>query len=278
VVGTAPGADRTFTIFRGACAVVAVVAGLAGTVMLIAPEDTDRYFSWPIGPPPLAALVGGFYLASAVTFAILGLRGEWLASRGVCFGILAFTLPTLAATLRHRDLFDWGRWQAVAWVALFLGSPLAFSSFLYLLRGRAPRPGDPGPNWIRVVLGVLAASSTALALGLLLAPGRLEDASPFALPGLSGRFLGSWCAFLAVLAGFALWRNRNEETTVPLMALVLWPAAGIVAALRSFDDLQPSSRRLAYLVLLAVLTALAAAPLLARSRTTANASRRPVPR
>jgi hypothetical protein len=105
-------------VFRIACFVVAGVAGLAGTVMLIAPEDTDAYFSWPIGPPPLAALVGAFYLASAVTFAVIGTRADWPAARGICFGILAFTLPTLAPTVRHRELFDWDRWQALAWVEI----------------------------------------------------------------------------------------------------------------------------------------------------------------
>lgn len=257
---------RVFGIFLGACWVVAAVAGLAGTVMLLAPEDTGSYFSWPIGPPPLAALVGAFYIASALTFASLGLRRDWPASRGVCFGILAFTLPTVVATLRHRDLFDWGRWQAVAWVALFVGSPLAFSSFLYLLRRGHTDEGDALPGWTRAILGLLGGIYALLALGLLLAPGRLQEVTPFALPGLSGRFIGSWCAFLAVLAIFAMWRARRCEATIPLLALVIWPIAAVVAGLRSFDDLQPSTRRLPYLVVVVVLGALAAAALAGRSR------------
>lgn len=263
------GPDRALSVFRGACAVVAVVAGLAGTVMVVAPQDTDRYFSWPIGPPPLAALVGAFYLASALTFAVLGLRGDWRASRGICFGILAFTLPTLGATLRHRDLFDWTRWQALAWVALFVSAPLAFSSFLFLLRGRAACSDndDPLSRLTRVALGVLTGCYAVIAVGLLLAPGRMEEVSPFALPGLSGRFLGSWCAFLAVIATFALARDRLQEATMPLMALVLWPAAAFLAALRSFDDLQPSARRLTYLVVLVALSALAGAAMSTGRRT-----------
>ncbi len=261
------GGARVLGIFRVACIVVAVVAGVAGTVMLVAPEDTDRYFSWPIGPAPLAALVGGFYLASATTFALLARRGDWPASRGICFGILAFTLPTLAATVRHRDLFDWGRWQALAWVALFVGAPLAFSSFLYLQRGQPSAGGNPLPGWTRAVLALLGAVYALLAVGLLFAPGDLEaDLSPFRLPGLSGRFIGAWCAFLAVNALFAAWRNRSHEAAFPMLALVLWPAAGIVAAIRSFDDLQPSGRRLAYLLLLAVLAVLGLAALTAGRR------------
>jgi hypothetical protein len=243
-------------VFRVACFVVAVVAGLAGTVMLVAPRDTDAYFSWPIGPPPLAALVGAFYLASAVTFSVIGTRADWLAARGICFGILAFTLPTLAATARHHDLFDWGRWQALAWVALFAGSPLAFSSFLYLLRGRAPRGRGNLPSSIQTIFGILALAYGALGLGLLLAPGRLEERSPFALPGLSGRFLGSWCLFLCVVAGFALVRSRAHEAWVPVFALVAWPVAAGIAAVRSFDELN-ADRRAPYVVLVVALAALA---------------------
>lgn len=258
MVEAGAGPSRVLGVFRSACIVVAVVAGIAGTVMLVAPKDTDRYFSWPIGPPPLAALVGGFYLASAVTFALLAVRRDWPASRGICFGILAFTLPTLAATVRHRDLFDWGRWQALAWVALFVGSPLAFTSFLYLQRGQRSAGGNPLPSWTRAVLAVVGAAYAALAVGLLFAPGRLQaDASPFRLPGLSGRFIGAWCAFLAVVAVFAAGRNRSHEAAFPMLALVLWPVAGIVAAVRSFDDLQPSGRRTGYLLLLAALAVLA---------------------
>lgn len=253
---------RVLGVFRAACIVVAVVAVVAGVVMLVAPEDTDRYFSWPIGPPPLAALVGGFYLASAATFGLLAVRRDWPASRGICFGILVFTLSTLAATVRHRDLFDWGRWQALAWVALFVGSPLTFSSFLYLQRGGRAGGGEPLPGWTRAVLASLGAVYSLLALGLLFAPGRIQaEASPFRLPGLSGRFIGAWCAFLAVLALFSAVRNRSHEAAFPMLALVLWPVGGIVAGLRSFDDLQPSGRRMAYLALLgavAVLAALAA--------------------
>lgn len=243
-----PAPARVLKTFRTACVVVAVVAGLVGAVMVVAPGSTDRYFSWPIGPPPLAGLVGAFYLASALIFTMVSRRGDWTACRVVCFGILAFTLPTVVATMKHRELFDWSRWQAVVWVALFVGSPVAFSSILYVLRGRAPSASSPLPLSTRTILGILGPIYALLAAGLLLVPGRLEGASPYALPGLSGRFLGSWSAFLAVVALFLLVRNDHDESRVGLAALFLWPLAAVAATVRSFNDLQPASHRLSYLV------------------------------
>jgi len=258
-------------IFRAACFVVAVVAGTAGVVMLMAPTDTNDYFSWPIGPPPLAATVGGFYLASAVTFAVLGWRNTWVEARAICVGILAFTLPTLVATVNHRDLFDWDRAQAIAWVVLFTGSPITFASFLYLRRGEVTAQGDRIRLAARAALGLLGAVYAALAIALLADPTSLEDRSPFLLPGLSGRFVGSWCAFLAVIALFSLVRNRWNEAVIAIGALVLWPVGALAAALRSFDDLAPSGRRAAYLVVVVVLGAIAAAALVAgRDRVSAS--------
>ena len=171
-------------VFRVACSVVTIAAGVAGSVMLVAPWDTGSYFSWPIGPPPLAATVGAFYLASAGLFTVLGLRSDWSAAQGVCVAVLAFTVPTVVATAHHDDLFDWERWQALAWGAVFVATPIIFSALLFIQR------------------------------------------------------------------------NRAREATVPLVALMLWPAAALVGALRSFDDLQPSTRRLAYLFVLAGLATL----------------------
>ena len=50
---------RGLVLARMLCALVALAAGFVGVLMLIAPASTGRYFSWALGPPPLAALVGG---------------------------------------------------------------------------------------------------------------------------------------------------------------------------------------------------------------------------
>ena len=50
------------------CALVALAAGIVGVAMLVAPGSTGRYFSWALGPPPLAALVGAFSVASTLVF------------------------------------------------------------------------------------------------------------------------------------------------------------------------------------------------------------------
>jgi hypothetical protein len=249
-------------VLRTLFLIVAVVAGIAGIAMVVAPGSTDRFFSWPIGPEPVAATVGAFYIASAIVFGLAAIRDDWRGSRGLCIGVLALTLPTLGATVKHHDVFDFGRWQAVAWVVLFVASPIAYGTILFLQRGRVTGTGDRLRRRLLPVLWVLAAGYTALAVVLLFPQDAASWRAPFALVALSGRFLGCWAAFLAVLAGFAALRDRWNEARLPLLALTLWPAAALGVALARFDDLD-SDRRSAYLVVVAIVLVVSAAMLIA---------------
>jgi hypothetical protein len=250
------------SVLRALFLIVAVVAGIAGVIMLVAPSSTDRYFSWPIGPPAVAATVGAFYVASAIVFGLAAIRDDWPGSRGLCLGVLALTIPTLVATVKHHDVFDFGRWQAVAWLTLFIASPLAYGTILFLQRGRVTATGDSLRPWVRVVLWVLAVGYGALAVLLLFAQDSSARRTPFALVALSGRFLGCWALFLATLAAFAAVRNRWNEARIPLLALAAWPAAALLAALTRYGDLV-SGRRVSYVVAVVVLLVVSAAMLVA---------------
>jgi hypothetical protein len=249
--------SRAMTALRTLSLVVGVVAGLVGVVMLVSPGSTGDYFSWPIGPEPLARLVGGFYLASTVVFGQAAFRDDWTGARGLCVGVLALTLPTLVATVKHHAVFDFGRWQAVAWVGLFVSSPIAFGTLLWVNRGEQVDRGPRLPSSARVALAVLSTAYAALAAILWFSLEWASSHSPFAVGSMGGRFLSCWAAFLATLAAFAAWRGRWREARTPVLALIAWPLGGVLAAMLAVDDLQPAGRRLAYLGVLVVLAAVA---------------------
>ena len=58
--------------------------------------------------------------------------------RGLAAAVLAFTVPTVVATYLHRDIFDFSRLMAMAWVVLFVASPITFA--LLLWSGRYAQP------------------------------------------------------------------------------------------------------------------------------------------
>ena len=107
---------------------------------------------------------------------------------------------------------------------------------------------------------ILAGSSlvyATLAIVLWAWPGAVSNHGPFAAGGLGLRFAGSWAAFLAVLAALAAARPGRHEARVPVIALVLWPLAGLIAGVLHVDDLRAGAPRVAYLAGLFVLAGLA---------------------
>ncbi len=241
------------SVLRSLFLVVTLVAGVAGIVMLALPADTDDYFSWAIGPPPLTATVGAFYVASALLFGLAAAEVEWFRVRPLCFGVLALTLPTIAFTIHHEEVFDFGRWQAVAWVILFVASPLAFGTILVLQRGLAA-PASPALSVpARAIVSGLGIAYAALALAIWIDPDAVGERGPFALVGLSGRYGGCWLALLATLAAYPAIRNRSDEAFLPAVALTLWPIAAFLASFRSWDELETGAPRTIYLVVLVVL-------------------------
>jgi hypothetical protein len=223
-VRTAPAGQR---LLMAAAIIVATAAGIVGAIMLIAPSSTGRSFAWPLGPRGLAALVGGFYVVSAPVFGYAGRRSA-VEVRGLAAAVLAFTVPTLVATYLHREIFDFGRLFAKAWVVLFIASPITFALLLWTGRHAQPPPGDPRLHpAARAVLGALGAVFAGLAVWVWVST---RGPVPFDMAPLGARFLAAWLAFLAVLAAWAAVRPTRSEVRVPLLALAGYGIGGLLAA------------------------------------------------
>jgi hypothetical protein len=221
-----------------AAIIVATAAGIVGAAMLIAPSSTGTYFAWPLGPTGLAALVGGFYVVSAPVFAYAG-RKSPPEVRGLAAAVLAFTLPTLAATYLHRGVFDFGRPAAVAWVVLFIASPVTFAVLLWAGRHVQPPPDDARLSHAsRIALAALAVAFAVLAVWFW---ARTDGPVPFQVAALGARFLAAWLAFLAVLAAWPAVRPTRTEARVPLLALVAYGIGGLLAAAAHPGQLGPGA-------------------------------------
>lgn len=228
---------------------MALAAGVTGVVLLISPADTAGYFSWDLEPAPLAALVGGSYVASLLVFGV-ALRASWVEVRGLVIGTLALTLPILVSTFTHMGVFDFDRWQAWGWVVLFVASPLAFGTVILRMRGEAEGSGGWPAPWATLVAGVLAVIFLAVAVLLWLDPTRVAGTLfPFDLPALGGRVVGCWMSFLAFLAVWIATHTR-EESWIPALGLTAFSAGALAGAIVTLDELQ---RARIYLAVLAVL-------------------------
>ena len=241
VSGPLAGADRRSGIglARALSALVAAAAGLVGVAMLVAPDATGSFFSWDLSSAPLAALVGGCYVASAAVFGWAAFRAPWSALRPLCIAVFGLSVPTLLATSQHLAVFDFGRWQALAWVGLFLGSVAFFGLTLAITRQPIPTGGpavrDPG----RVAVAAVAAVYALAAVALWSRPEIAAELGPVDAGPLGVRFVGSWAAFLALLAGSVVLRPAWAESRLALAALTGWPLVVLAAVLPQLDGMRP---------------------------------------
>src|SRR5205823_3714625 len=139
-------------------------AGVSGVMLLAIPARTASFFSWPLSPPELAAIIGASYLVAAAAYGAAlrsgGPAGQWRAGRVMLCGIVALSVPILVVTLGDLAIFDFGRWQALAWVILFALFPVAALGALGRGRG-APRSGHEPRGPATVLLGGYAAVALA---------------------------------------------------------------------------------------------------------------------
>ena len=240
---------------RGLLGGVAVAAGVVGIAMLLWPGSTGRYFSWQLSPAPVASLVGAFYVASAIVFGWAASFRSWTVQYGLCTSVLGLAAPTLVVTAMHVEVFDFGRWQAVAWVFLFGASVTSFA-MLVLVRGRPDASPDDGPDLpaaARAALAIVAVVYGTVAVVLWTAPGAISEHGPIVAGPMGLRFVGAWAAFLALAARHAGVHASRASSRLPVAALVAFPLAGLVATVGHVDELRagPAAALLAGLAALA---------------------------
>ena len=160
----------------------------------------------------------------------------------------------MAATYLHREVFDFDRLFAMAWVVLFIASPVTFALLLWSGRNAQPPPADPRVHpAARAVLAALAAGFAGLAAWFWVST---SGPVPFEMAPLGARFLAAWLAFFAVLAAWPAVRPTRSEAGVPLLALIAYGIGGLLAAAVHPGDLGPGV--VGYLAALVIVVAVPA--------------------
>jgi hypothetical protein len=260
-----------------------VLVGAAGVQLYLLAEHTNRFFAWTVVPPLTAAFLGGAYWASLPLLVGAARQVTWAHARLAVYGVLLFTIATLAATLLHLQRFHLGspdpvaRGAAWAWVVVYVVVPPAL--LVLLVRQRHVPGGDPPrrgllPGWVRLALAGLGAALVALGAGLLLAPAALAPLWPWALTPLTGRAVGAWLMGIGVIAGQASWENDADRVRGAMWGLVALGGLEL-AALARYQGTVDWSRPGAWVYVLALLAVAGAGLGGALTRRPAASRRRP---
>ncbi|MET7398821.1 hypothetical protein ABZS66_35565 [Dactylosporangium sp. NPDC005572] len=235
--------------------VVSVAAGVSGAALLAFPAGTRSFFAWPLGPPPLAATIGGCYLVATLLYGLAlragGPARRWPEARGLLAGVVALSAPIFVVTLHHLEAFDFRVWQAWAWVVLFAVFPVAA---LVALRWGRPGPAPAGPFRMYRVAAAAYSALLAAAAGTLLAAPAVAARLPVAAGPFGARVLAGWFVLAAVLAAWVALRPP-VETRLAALALPLFALVWLIAPLRGGAAWSPAwSTLTAALLLLGLLT------------------------
>lgn len=248
---------------------VVLLAALAGFVLFVFSDRTDRLFAWTIEPPVTAAFLGAAYLSASV-MAFLGVRtGRWRDARPMAVGILIVTPLLLVVTLVHLAKFRLSSFAGVAWLVVY-ASLTALTPLLIAAQVRG-KPVERSPRQPAVTaLGVtVAAALCAVGSVLVFAPTTAASFWPWRLTTLSSSAIGSWFIAHGVTAGWLTWRGDLLRVPGAAVGYGTFGILGMAAMLRYRTEVDRGSGRTALALVslaLAAVGGVVAAVLASRSR------------
>jgi len=239
------GIQRLHHVMRNALIVSAVILAALGLDLTLFPNDTAKYFSWPIAPPLTAGTLGAFYLAAFVILVLtLGSGMTWARARVVLPGGIAFSALAFITTFLHLDKFNFHADSTTAvvvtWVWTIAYGILTPVLLLALIPQRK-MPGDdpvtgPTPSWVRQALLAVGALMAGVGVVLYLIPVEMAKIWPWDLPPLSARVLGAWSIGFGLVMLVASRQNDRFRVFPSALGLAAYGLFQLLTVLRFNGD------------------------------------------
>ena len=173
---------------------VEVLFGIGAVLAIgVSPAETKTNFAWPIQPVVMAAVLGAFYMSSALLFLLPLFAKRWEMIRVMILPTAIFSTVQLIATFLHWDKFSVGTTPFYVWFASYLLPPPIFISAYIWHQRRAGQPNpssdSPLPAWMRSLFWISSILVAFGALGAFIFPPLLIANFPWQLTPLTTRSL-----------------------------------------------------------------------------------------
>ncbi len=206
-----------------------VIFGLGAVLSVgINPENTKENFAWAIQPTVMAALLGAYYMSSALLFLLPLFARRWEMIRVMILPAAIFSSAEFLTTLLHLQNFSIGTVAFWGWFISYLLPPPIFIGFYIYLQRKVKAsgvvvPSEPLPKEVHTALLHWGAALAVVALVIYLFPDILIANAPWRFTPLTTRAFVSWLLALGALM-LSMWRE-NDRTRVlfgtPMLILVL---------------------------------------------------------
>lgn len=217
-------ADR---IYFGAVLALAALIGVWGLV-----NPAGVALALPLDVPPLhARFLGSMYLSGA-TFMLLAIRARrWSQLRFVVPMAATWTGLLGVVSLVHLEVFDWRRLQAWVWWAAYIVFPILGAWIAWRQRGL--NPDEPGgwPGSRRAGFLTIGAVSGVLAVALLVAPGAMVAAWPWAISPVLAQIYGAPFAAYALGGLLCARRPGSEAVRIVVASTAVFTLCVLAASL-----------------------------------------------
>jgi hypothetical protein len=207
---------------------VEVLFGIGAVLAIgVSPADSATNFSWPIQPVVMAAVLGAFYMSSALLFVVPFFAKRWEMIRVMILPTAIFSTIQLIATFLHWDKFSVGTTPFYVWFASYLLPPPIFvGAYLWHQRraGAQNTNSDvPLPAGMRTLFWISGIGLIVLATSAFIVPALLIPVFPWQLTPLTARSLCGWIMISGVLLISMVRENDKARVRfgTPFLILVL---------------------------------------------------------
>ncbi len=209
-----------------------------GAVLSIAlrPADTRTNFAWPVQPVVMAAVLGAYYISSALLFLLPLFARRWEMIRVMILPTALFSTAELLATFLHWADFSVGTLPFTAWLLSYLLPPPIFFGFYLWHERRArlfasPVPTEPLPPEVRSTLLHWGGLLTALTIFIFIVPQALIANSPWTMTPLTARAFDAWLlAAGTLMLSMARENDRSQVLFGVPMLILMFPAVTLQIA------------------------------------------------
>ena len=123
-VPAAPSRTGTDTLTRVIAGLIFVILLDASQLLFLYPDRTDTLWAWKLQPEATAMLLGSVYAGGGYFFARAMFGAPWQRVAAGFPAVIVFVWMAAIATLLHLDRFVKDSVPFVAWVALYVVTPL----------------------------------------------------------------------------------------------------------------------------------------------------------
>lgn len=209
-----------------------------GAILTIAldPANTRDRFAWNVQPAVMAAVLGAYYISTALVIILPVFARRWEVIRVMILPTILFTTAELLATLLHWSTFSVGTASFTIWFLSYLLPPPILLAF-YLWHERRAReqasavPPEPLSPDVRRTLLHIGGLTTLLSILLFILPQAFIPYAPWQVTPLSVRVLAGFLLAAGTLMLSMARENDRSRVLVGVPLLILmFPAVTLQIA------------------------------------------------